>query len=245
MQHLQGLCGSQSLCPSLAFRTAAPCWPVKMAARASTTLSNDVARCKPLLRGLRTMAVHPRSEQLLPAALTAAFCSSQKSFSRVLSPSPPGAGGAVQLPGVLPVGKSLPLALWLLCPPWDGLSPLSPASVARAEGAGCPWMRGPGKQVTPTGSSGSLRDSAEACAVPRGSFGCLPASSASRPARLQPRGGATRGGMRPAPPPPAPRGPPAGCKHPAGASHNVATSLPLHSPLRMGLCASGWGFLLD
>lgn len=45
-----------------------------------------------------------------------------------------------------------------MLPLCDGLSlPLE----ALAEGKGCQWKRGPGKQVTTTGSSGSLRDSAE------------------------------------------------------------------------------------
>lgn len=105
-----------------------------------------------LLRDANLFSEAPRTEQLLPAA----FCSSPKSFSRVLSPSPPGAGGAVQHPGVLRMGKSLPLALWLPWPTWDVLSLLSPALAARAEGAGCPWTHGPGKQVTATGSSGSI-----------------------------------------------------------------------------------------
>lgn len=142
----------------------------KDGARAITTSSNDVARRKPFLRDpedcghpSEDLPTHPCSIHRQPD-----FCSSKKSFSPgAASPSPRHACLLAELcnsPRRWRWERAFPWLVVATCcspPPYDGLSPLSSALAALAEGKGCQWKRRPGKQVTTTGSSGSLRDSAE------------------------------------------------------------------------------------
>lgn len=92
----------------------------------------------------RTVATHARTQQLIPAVLTASALP-QRPFSLMLSPSP------------------------LRCCWWERAVP-SLSSTSRGHR---------GKQLTPTGSSGSLCDSAQLCTVPKGSCRSLPANSAA------------------------------------------------------------------
>lgn len=92
----------------------------------------------------RTVATHARTQQLIPAVLTASALP-QRPFSLIPSPSP------------------------LQCCWWEQAVP-SLSSTSRGHR---------GKQLTPTGSSGSLCDSAQLCTVPKGSCKSLPANSAA------------------------------------------------------------------
>lgn len=126
------------------------------------TSSNDVARCKPFLGGLEDCG-HP-SEDLpthpcsIHSSLTSAL-TKNLFFPLALPHRPPApclsAGGALSLPRVQEVGKSLPLArggLSLLSPALWQAVPAVPSLSGTSRGQGVPvgtqaWEAGHGNRL--------------------------------------------------------------------------------------------------